>query len=412
MYWMRRRIQETVVDAQTLLELKPQLEQFLGDFSPLIYTLPSRKHFRTYVTGLVGPGERKNAEALALAAGKPVRTLQEFLSFHKWDESALARAIRQRIVARHPEPGAVGIVDETSFAKSGDRTVGVKRQYCGESGKIDNCVVTVHLAYATQNAHFLADSDLFLPEDWADDPARRATAGVPEDLTHRTKWQIALDLIARSRPELPQLEWITGDEGYGHPSRFRDTLAAWGLKYVMEVQSDTRGWIEAPVVAPPGTRHARGPATSRPHSTSRPARVSALTPRSLGEARDFRVKDTQKGPVVWRVHDTWFHPAQENLPGPRQRLLVAINVLTREVKYFLAHAPEETSTEDLLRIAFTRWRVETVFREGKQAAGLGAFQMRSYRALQRHLVLSTLAMLFLSEQTARLRGEKSVAHAV
>ena len=174
----------------------------------------------------------------------PPRSLQEFLSLHKWDEEKVARRVRELVVERHADPRAVGVFDETSFAKKGSHTCGVQRQYCGESGKIDNCVVTVHLAYATDDFHCLVDSDVFLPGDaWAADPARREEVGVPETVVHRPKWRIALELLDRCLADGVAFPFMTADEGYGRCGEFRAGLTRRGLSYVVEVPRDTTGRI-------------------------------------------------------------------------------------------------------------------------------------------------------------------------
>ena len=127
----------------------------------------------TYVNGQLGPLPRKNVERIALEAGVPPRTLQQFLGAYRWDEAQMQTRVRQIVARDHAHPRALGIIDQTSFAKKGNKTVGVKRQWCGETGKVDNCVVTVHLSYAAESFATPIDGDLYLPKDWAEDEARR-----------------------------------------------------------------------------------------------------------------------------------------------------------------------------------------------------------------------------------------------
>jgi len=177
------------MDIAKLEELRSRLDDFLARFDDCIKTLPSRRHLRTYVNGQLGPLERKSVEQIALEADVPVRSLQEFLEIHRWDEAKLARRVRRIVSERHADPEAVGVIDETSFPKKGRHTVGVQRQHCGATGKLDNCVVTVHLAYAAKDFATIVDGDLFLPEHtWANDPERRRGAGIPDEVTYRPKW--------------------------------------------------------------------------------------------------------------------------------------------------------------------------------------------------------------------------------
>jgi len=126
-----------------------------------------------------------------------------------------------RLVAREDAgPNAVGIIDETSDVKQGKKTPGVKRQWCGTRGKKENCIVTVHLAYATGDFHCLLDGDLFLPEDWSEDRNRCRAAGIPDDVVYRSKWQIALELYDRARGNGVVFDWLTFDEWYGGKPEF------------------------------------------------------------------------------------------------------------------------------------------------------------------------------------------------
>src|SRR5437763_4813061 len=176
-------------------------------------------HLNTYCRGLLSDLQRKTVEPIALASGCAVRTLQEFLRDHAWDYSPV-RARLQRHVAGNlagvPDDGlgTVGLVDETSALKSGDRTPGVQRQYLGCVGKIDNGIVTVHLGVCRGRYKTLIDAELFLPEDWAADRDRCVQAGIPPDLPYRPKWQIALEEVDRAQANGVELDWLTFDEAY------------------------------------------------------------------------------------------------------------------------------------------------------------------------------------------------------
>jgi SRSO17 transposase len=136
--------------------------------------------------------------------------------------------------------------------------------------------------------------------------------------------------------------------------------------------------------------------------------VEALWKRGGPSWEAFHVKDTEKGPVVWKVRAVRFRPLEEQVAGDEAWLIVARNVATDEVKYFLSNAPERTPVETMLHVAFTRWHVEKLFKESKGEIGLGHFEVRRYLPVMRHLILSMASLLFLAEQTERLRGEKPV----
>jgi SRSO17 transposase len=380
------------MDIGILEELRPRLDAYLQEYADCIKTKPSRTHLRTYVNGQLGTLERKSIEPIALEANVPPRSLQEFLGLHRWDERKVATRVRQLVTRRHGDPDAVGVIDETSFAKKGNDTVGVHHQYCGATGKQDNCVVTVHLAYAAKGFSALVDSDLYLPlQTWANDEERRRKAGVPENVVYRPKWKIALDLIKRSIADGVRMKWLTADEGYGRVGEFRCECANSGLLYVVEIPSNTTGWTQAMV-----------------NRCEDPKRVDELWRRGGPSWETYHIKDTEKGPVVWEARAVRFHLNDHGCAHEEEWLLICRNAVSGELKYFVSNAPRGTRRETMLRVAFTRAEVEHLFHEAKGEVGLKHFEVRRYRPVMRHLVVSMVSLLFLCEQVKRLRGEKSV----
>ncbi len=398
------------MDIRELKRLRRKLDTFARRFDDCIKTRPSREHMRTYLNGQLGSLKRKSIEPIALEAGVPVRTLQEFLSIHRWDEDAVARRVREIVMRDHVDPNAIGVIDETSFVKKGLKTAGVQRQYCGHTGKVENCVVTVHLGYVTPDFHTLIDGDLYLPEgSWAQDPDRCREARIPDDVIYRPKGQIALDLLKRSFEDGVQLRWITADEFYGRSKEFRDTVSDWGINYVVEIPSNLSGWSRMPRIEPPGTVLPSGRRSRTPHVAAgeKAARaVSKLWKRGGPSWQTYRIKDTQKGPEVWHIRETGFYPNDGGMPGREGRLIIAEHALSGEVKYFLSDAAPDVPLKTLLYVAFSRWHIERLFEDGKGEVGFDHFEVRNYKSLLRHLVLTNLSLYFLCEQTTRLRGEK------
>src|SRR5829696_887619 len=193
--------------AEQIAALGPAFDQYLRSFRPCFVTSNTFAHLGTYCRGLLSDLARKSVEPIALAAGCAVRTLQEFLTHHAWNHDRMRDEVQRRVAREHlPAPGnkpagvgTVGWVDETSAAKKGDKTPGVQRQYCGASGKVDNCIVTVHLACRCGAFAAMLDSDLFLPEDsWDKDRDRCKQAHVPDEVIYASKWLLALDQIKRA----------------------------------------------------------------------------------------------------------------------------------------------------------------------------------------------------------------------
>ncbi len=380
---------ETVrdMDLAQLASLRPELDRFARHFDACFQTHCSRRHLRTYIAGQLSNLPRKSAEPIALQAGVAPRTLQEFLAFHRWDDEAMRDRLQARVASRHAHREAIGVVDETSLPKKGDKTPGVQRQHCGATGKTDNCVVTVHLGYVAGDFHALLDGDLYLPQGWHEDRGRCRAAGIPDDIVYRAKWRIALEQIEGAVRRGVLLKWLCADEFYGRSYEFRLGVAELGLTYVVEVPCNLHGWSAAR------------------KQERKQRRLDRYAKGGAPPWQLWRVKDTDKGPAVWKVRSLRFHPAEEDVRGDEQWLIVARNVLTHETKYFLSNAPADTHLGTLLHVAFSRWHIERIFREAKNEAGLDHYEGRCYVGLHRHLVLTSLSVLFLAEQKQRLAAE-------
>ena len=412
--------QETIdMDAQTILRIKPALTQYLHEFDGCMGRITNRRHLQTYVSGQLSDLQRKSIEPMADAAGQSPRTLQEFLSLLRWDEVAVRDRLQRRVARRHGDPNSIGIIDETSFAKQGDKTACVQRQYCGSRGKKDNCVVAVHLGYVAGDFHTLLDGDLFLPEEtWHHDRARCRAAGIADDIVYRPKWQIALEQVQRALQNGVRFSWLTFDEYYGGKPPFLRGLEALGQDYVAEIPVNFMVWTQPPeVMYRESTRlRRRGRPRTFPRLKVRntPAcevrNVLTYSPklRCRSWVR-YRVKDGEKGPMVWeaRCIPVWIKD-ENGLPVGPYRLLMTRNVLKpEEVQFFLSNAPERIPVETLLLVAFSRWRIERMFEDSKDELGMDHFEVRKYVSIQRHLILTCVSHLFLAEYRQEHRGEKS-----
>lgn len=314
------------MDLEELRQLRPALYEYVAQFDDCVKGNPNRQHLRTYLEGQLGPLPRKSVEPIALEAGVPPRTLQEFLAILDWEERQVARRYRELVRLNHGHRNAIAIMDGTGFPKKGDKTPGVARQYCGATGKIDNCVVTVHLGYVAGDFHTLLDTELFLPEEWATDRERCRQAGIPDEVIYRPKWQIGLELLQRSLDEGIHFRWLTADEEYGRVSIFRQTVAQRGLLYMVEIPRNLTGWIKRPKIEKAGTVARSGYTLSQDRVA--PGQPEAQPVWQIGNSAHlpwelYRVKDTEKGPCVWRVRQTRFFPHEEGLPGEKLRLIEA-----------------------------------------------------------------------------------------
>jgi SRSO17 transposase len=404
------------MDAATILRIKPVLTTFLHEFDGCFGRRTTRRYLDVYVRGQLSDLDRKSVEPIADAAGVPPRSLQEFLSLFKWDETAVRDRLQRRVAARHADLNSVGVIDETSFAKKGDQTACVQRQHCGCLGKLENCVVSVHLGYAAGDFHALLDGELFVPEEtWHHDRTRCRAVGIPDDVVYRPKWEIALAQVRRALGNGVRFSWLTFDEGYGGKPAFLRELAGLGQNYVAEIPVSFVGWTVPPPVL--YRDHARDQVLARGRAVmGRPRRLPRLKVKHTPacEVRDllkhsprvrripwqkYRVKEGTKGPFVWEAKSVPLWIKDENgLPdGPHPLLIARPALQPDEVKFFLSNAPLDTPVETLLLVAFSRWRIERLFEDTKTELGLDHFEARRYPAITRHLLLTCVSHLFLAE---------------
>lgn len=404
------------MDADQIRRLGPMLRRYLGQFEDCFERRDIRALFSTYVKGQLSDLSEKSCEPIALAAEIRPRNLQGFLAAHKWDEDRARDRLQELVVREDSGPNSIGVIDETSDVKKGDKTPGVKRQWCGTVGKTENCIVTVHLAYATGDFHCLLDGDLFLPEDWSADRARCRAAGIPDDVVYRPKWKIALELYDRACGNGVVFDWLTFDEGYGGKPEFLRELQGRRQVFIGEVPKTLTGWIHEPRVTQRPFRRAKGRGRKTPRlvSGSRPAISVENLLKYSPELRDqpwvrYHVKDSEKGPLVWEAKHTRITVKDaKGLPGMRLHLVIARNVSDpTEIKFFVSNAPEDTRLETLLLAAFSRWHVERCFEDQKQEVGLDQWEGRRWLGLKRHLILTSVSYLFLARVCRDQRKKKS-----
>lgn len=389
------------------------LSRFLDGFAGCFFRRPMLDHFRTYCRGLLSDLPRKSVEPIALASDTAVRTLQVFLTHGQWNHESMRDHAQRRVADRHMPPpgqprdaddlGLVGIIDETGHLKKGQKTPGVQRQYSGTAGKVDNCVITVHLACARGDFQCLLDSGLYLPRSWSDDRPRCGKADIPDDLAFAPKWRIALDQVQRAMGNGVRFDWMTFDEEYGKVPQFLFELDRLGQTYIGEVPPQALFYGREPRYQ--SLRKEYQPSEAR--DLVRHGKVFIQEPWV-----DVKIERRTLEPQVWHVRAARVHrvigTGHERLATRREYWLIhAHQPDSGEHKYFVSNAPPQTPLKTLLAAAFQRARIEHCFRIAKSELGMSHFEGRSYIALMRHLILVQLLLLFLAEHVAALRGEKS-----
>lgn len=405
---------KSAMDEEQLLALKPELDLFLDRFAPLFGREQNQTHARRFVQGLLHQGQRRNTENLAEAIeGCNVRNMQAFITTGVWSDTEILSEMRRSVLAELADEDAVCNCDETGFPKKGTKSVGVKRQYSGTLGRTDNCQIGVFLNYRSAAGHTFLDRRLFLPEDWAADPARRREAGVPEGVVFRTKPELAVEMLSNLIQEGVPFRWVGGDSVYGDSPTFVRGVRELGKWYVVDSSADARVWTEPPEVIPANQRprKGRGRVPIHPLVIGEPRRVDEVVASLPVKAwRRMSTGEGSQGPRLYEYAELWVQFSEEGMPGPRERLLVRRSIGQEpELKYHRSNAPEEVGLKKLAWVRGARWTVEEDIKSGKGECGLDEYETRGWVGWHHHTSLSMLALAFLVLQRQRLGGKRGYA---
>jgi SRSO17 transposase len=400
-------LQEHGVRAADLAAQRAGLVAFAEEMYGSLARCDQRAKGEQYVRGLLLEGRRKSIQPMAarLADGDE-QGLQQFITDSPWDDLPVRRRLARRMTKEIEPQGWV--VDDTGLPKDGRWSPGVGHQYCGALGKTANCQVLVSVNAVTDLASCALQWRLFLPAAWDEDTERRARAKIPDDVRHRAKWQLALDIL----DEL--LGWglarrvVQADGGYGDITAFRVGLEERDLQYVVQVKATTSAQPAAAVpVTPVYSGRGRPPAARYcdPASNLRDLILAA----GRDSAHTVCWRDGDRGPLHGDFVALGVRPAndaQRNDDGELpERWLLAEWPAGKDAptKYWLSNLPANTTIGTLVQMAKLRWRVEHDYRELKQCLGLDHYEGRSYRGLHHHLTCVTVAHAFLT--TTRLHRD-------
>jgi SRSO17 transposase len=369
-------------------------------------------HARHYLSGLLGMRRRKNIECIRNdVADSDYEGMQQFVSDSPWDHAAVMDQVAQQAEATLGGSSDTALyVDETSYVKKGEASVGVQRQYCGRLGKVENCQVGVFLSLGRGVRATLVDFRLFLPEAWAKDAKRCDKAKVPAaHRVHRTKPELALEMVAAARARGSTHQWVGGDEVYGNNHAFTAALEDMGETFVMDVACALKVWEDDPgPQLPPAKPGRRGRPRKRAQAvpaSSKAVRVDMLTTRHFAaEAREVPIRDATKGPLqakVW-VRPVWVWDGKS--PAARRRLLVVRQEADGTFKYSLSNAAADTPWERLAYMQAQRFWIERCFQDAKSELGMAQYEVRGWRGWHHHMTLVCLAMLFLLQERCRAKS--------
>jgi SRSO17 transposase len=396
-----------------LQALDHRLTAFLEDLLAPLGRKERRHWARVYVQGLLLDGERKSIEPMASRIpGADVQALRQFVGQSPWDVESVQQLLARKIVDLLSEP-EVWILDETSFPKAGEHSVGVARQYCGALGKVANCQVAVTLHWSSAEASCPLGWRLYLPQGWLEDGKRAQEVKLPKEVVYRSQTELALELIDQMlRWEVPRLP-VVADSAYGNSFDFREELRHRQLSYVLAVEPSTVVWTQAPNAIPVPPSAPTGRPRRYPPLEATPAPQDLTTvARQLPAAAWKKVtwRAGTRGPQrsrfaklkVWAAHG-W--RAQEHPERVAEGLLIEWPEGEAEpTKYWLAQlGPGRPGLRRLVKMAHARWRIEMDYRELKDELGLDHFEGRHWLGWHHHVTLVTLAYAFLRFEQARLK---------
>ena len=362
---------------------------------------------RQYACGLMQAGTRKNMDRMEeVVPDSKSRNLQQFLTHSKWD----ARGVMDHVASEADEligdPVQTGLlIDESSFAKQGKMSVGVSRQWLGRYGKVDNGQVAVFGVLAKGRFAVPVDVRLYLPEKWADDPARCQNAGVPEsEQIFRTKDQLALEIVSHCRQNRLRYGWVGADAGYGKGPGFCIELDRMGETFVVDLHSDFPIYLEDPKPYIPKRTSRRGRKPTRYRTDVKSLEAKAVVERmNLAEQTVLKLRDTTRGPLKVRASRIPVYVWDGESSQTSRFFLLATQTVdvSPQSKISLCNAPETTPLERLAWMQLQRYWVERSFEDAKSECGMADYQVRKWSAWHHHMALVMMAMLFMLSERIR-----------
>lgn len=395
-------LEQATLSAAAVRGCEVRLTRFMQRYVPLFYRKEQGENAVIVMEGLISGLDRKTCEPIAREHGVHRKPIQSFVGCSTWDDEKVMSEVRRHVKEELADPNAVLVIDPSAFAKKGTESCGVKRQWCGRLGKLENCQVGVFLCYAACGGHAPLDRRLYLPEDWAEDDKRREKCHVPPEIVFQEKWRIGLTMLDGCRGELPH-GWVAGDDELGRCSEFRAQLRRRNERYVLDVPCNTL--VRDLEAARPRRKHA-GRGRKRVVPFVRADKWAAGQPAAAW--RRMEVRPGTKGPLVVEAMTRCVQTRDENgHVGPEERLLVTRTMVEGETKidYSLSSAGPEVELKELVQAHAQRYRIEQMLEEGKGEAGLDHYEVRSWVGWHHHMTLALLALWFLQTERERVGGK-------
>ncbi len=420
--WAQRKeelLRDCIVSPDVFTQMMDRLGDFVVPYQHALEAEAGGCHVHRYLQGLLSHVDRKNAEKIAALVAVDRQVLQDFIGTAPWDHRPLITVLVGQVAERLGEPDGIIAFDPSSFPKRGTHSVGVKRQWCGHRGKVDNCQVGVFMGYVCRHDHALLDFRLSLPEDWARDKQRRQACHVPPEVRSQTRHEQCLEMLDAWGEQVPH-GWVTGDDELGHHTRFRHDLRKRGERYVLGVPCTTTiRDLEAPLPAYAGRgRRPKAPwqavtdwrqgldAEGWTHLRVRDGEKGPVEIEMVRRRVQTRIERKRTGPEEWLVV-TRQPLSDDRTLGPRASRDATDQDARHRYQYYLTPACvsavewEEPSLLELARVIKAGACIEASFKRGKGEVGMDAYQARTWQGWHHHMALSLLAVWFLIGETHR-----------
>src|SRR5712692_444700 len=398
--WAQRReevLSDCLVSPDVFNQMVDRLGEFVVPYQHALETEADQHPMHLYLQGLLSHLQRKNAEDIAAWVDVERQVIQDFIGTAPWDHRPLVNVLVGQVAERLGEPEGIIAFDPSSFPKRGSHSVGVKRQWCGHRGKVDNCQVGVFIGYVSRHDHALLDFRLSLPKEWVRDEQRRQACHVPLEVRYQPRQAQCLEMLDTWGDQVPH-GWVTGDDELGRHTPFRHALRERGERYVLGVPCNTTiRDLEAPLPVYAG----RGRPLKAPWQS-----VTQWRQALPGDAwTHLTVRDGEKGPVeIALVRRRVQTRLERKRTGPEEWLVVTRRPLTDDATwesrasrdateqderyryhYYLtptagcAGAFQEPSLGELARVIKAGACIEASFKRGKGEVGMDEYQVRTVR---------------------------------
>ena len=414
-------IPKFTVEKNDIEDFVDELKGFHEEFKDCFSRSEPRENFFRYSAGQFSKLERKSIEPIALnIQGGKVRSMQRFVSDVVWNETRLLHQYHHIVNEDMGDSNGVLIFDESGFAKKGDDSAGVAKQYCGNLGKVENSQVGVFAAYASPSGYALLDKRLFIPEKWFNDDyeLRRNKCKIPEDVEFKTKPQLAVEMFhdLQEQKSLPY-KYVLADSLYGNSPEFIDAVEKCAhLNYFVSIPSDTLCWLKRPITKMKEYKYEGKVHTKEILEKTEEKPISFET-LAMNTNNYFwyrrKVSEGTKGPIAYEFMRRRVILSKNGLPQKTVWLIIRRTLgCNATYDYYISNAPESTKLKTFVWLSGIRWAIEQCFEETKSELGMDQYEVRKYPGWNHHMLSCMLSHFFLWHLKIRLGKKSSVYYSV